>query len=132
MWAGFGVHMLIFTGAMNRISKDITDAARIDGCGWFRELCRITLPIIWETVSVMLIMNIAAVFISSGPILYFTNGGLHTRTDTISFWIFQRVREGQHKYNESAAVGLFYTIAALPLVIASRALLGRLNKDVTY
>ena len=129
-WAGLGINMLILLGAFGRIPESIIDAGKIDGCGWLRELWSITVPLIWETVQVMLLLNISSLFIASGPILLFTNGNEYTRTYTISFWMYIEVQKGNFYY--PAAVGLFFTVLALPLVFISRFILAKLNKGVTY
>lgn len=129
-WAGLGINMLILLGAFGRIPESIIDAGKIDGCGWLRELWSITVPLIWETVQVMLLFNISSLFIASGPILLFTNGNEYTRTYTISFWMYIEVQKGNFYY--PAAVGLFFTVLALPLVFISRFILAKLNKGVTY
>ena len=129
-WAGLGINMLILMGAFGRIPESIVDAGKIDGCGWLRELWSLTLPLIWETVQVMLILNISSIFIASGPILLFTNGNEYTKTYTISFWMYMEVQRGNFYY--PSAIGLFFTVLALPLVLVSRLLLAKLNKEVTF
>lgn len=130
MWAGFGVNMLIYVGAFSRIPDSIIDAATLDGCTWYREMWSITMPLIWETLQIMIVLNVAGVFTASGPILYFTNGNAYSKTYTISFWIYNEVQKGS--FNYPSAVGLFYTGCALPLVIITRYIANKLNKGVTF
>ena len=40
IWTGFGGNMLLFGGAMARVPIDVLEAARLEGCGPFRELGR--------------------------------------------------------------------------------------------
>ena len=129
-WAGLGINMLILLGAFGRIPDSVIDAGKIDGCGWLREIWSITVPLIWETVQVMLLLNISSLFIASGPILLFTNGNEYTKTYTISFWMYVEVQKGNFYY--PAAVGLFFTLLALPPVFISRFVLSKLNRGVAY
>lgn len=130
LWAGYGVNMLLYLGALGRIPDSVIDAGKIDGCGWVRELWSIVLPLIWETLSVMLILNVSTLFTATGPILLFTNGVEYNHTYTLSFWIYMKVDAGELHY--PSAVGLFYTVVAIPLVILSRWITNKLNKEVTY
>lgn len=128
-WAGFGTTLLIFVGAMNRIPGEVIDAGLIDGCGMGREFISIVTPMVWETLSTMLLLTSMSIFTASGPILYFTQGGFGT--STISFFIFYKTwKDGA--YNYASAVGFFFTVIALPLVALGRWLMNRKNADVTY
>lgn len=127
LWAGFGPQMLIFVGAMNRIPEEIIEAAKLDGCVGAREFARIVIPLVWETLATYLLLATAQVFMSTGPILFFTGGDCHTQT--LSFWIYQQVQGGF--YNYPAAVGLFFTVVALPIVFLMRYLLNKIE-TVTY
>lgn len=129
-WAGYGVNMLLYLGAFGRIPDAIIDAGKIDGCGWLRELWSIALPLIWETLAVMLILNVSTLFTATGPILLFTNGVEYNHTYTLSFWIYWEVTAGNLNY--PSAVGLFFTILAIPLVIVSRIITTKFNKGITY
>ena len=128
MLTGFGTTYLIFLGAMNRIPTEITESAQLDGCSSLREFFFIVIPLTWATFSTFLLMNIAMVFTSSGPILYFTNGAADT--STLGFWIFNQVRGDS--YNYPAAIGVFFTLIGLPILFGTRWLINRVDAGVTY
>lgn len=127
-WGGFGTSLLMFVGAMNRVPSEVLDAGLIDGCGMAREFFNIMIPLTWETLSTMLLLTSMSLFTATGPILYFTQGAYNT--ETISFWIFFKTMGGE--YNYPTAVGMFFTILALPLVAFGRWLMNRVNSDITY
>lgn len=127
-WGGFGTSLLMFVGAMNRVPSEVIDAGQIDGCGMGREFFNIVIPMTWETLSTMLLLTSMSIFTATGPILYFTSGDKDT--STLSFWIFYQTYNGT--YNYPTAVGMFFTIIALPLVAFGRWLMSRVNSDITY
>lgn len=127
-WVGFGTSLLMFVGAMNRVPEEILDAGLIDGCGMWKEFFKIMIPLTWETLSTMILLTTMSIFTATGPILYFTGG--QNDTNTLSFWIFNNTRNGI--YNYPSAVGLFFTIAALPIVVGCRWLMNKVNSDITY
>lgn len=129
-WAGYGVNMLIYLGAFGRIPDSVIDAGKIDGCGWLRELWSIALPLIWETLSVMLILNVGTLFTATGPILLFTNGVEYNHTYTLSFWMYMEVQSGRFYY--PSAIGIFFTLLAIPLVVLTRIIASKMNKGVMY
>ena len=128
LWTGFGVALLIFVGSMNRIPESIIESGQIDGAGMWREFFSLVLPLAWETLSTMLLLTFVCIFTASGPILYFTAGNYET--STISFWIFNSVLGGM--YNYPAAVGLFYTVVAIPFVWIVKFIMDKFNAQVTY
>lgn len=124
-WAGFGASLLIFVGAMNRIPTEIIDAGKIDGCNIRQEFFRIILPLVWDNLSTMLLLNLMAIFTATGPILYFTGGSYNTKT--LSFFIFWETYNGS--YNYPTAVGIFFTLVALPVVALGRWLMSRVSGE---
>ena len=131
LWAGYGVNMLIYLGAFGRIPDGVIDAGKIDGCSWVRELWSIALPMIWETFSVMLILNVSTLFTASGNILLFTNMAEDKHTYTLSFWIYVLAQDTT-EFGFASAMGIFYTIIAIPLVALSRIIVSKMNKGVSY
>lgn len=127
-WVGFGTSLLMFVGSMNRVPSEVLEAGLIDGCGMGREFFSIMIPLTWETLSTMLLLTTMSVFTASGPILYFSGG--QNNTNTLSFWIFNETRNGV--YNYPSAVGFFFTIVALPIVVGCRWLMNVLSPDVSY
>lgn len=126
IWTGFGTNMLLFGSAMTRIPVDMIESARLDGVGPFRELVSIILPLVWSSISTVIIVTCTSIFNSSGPILLFTNGS--QETTTISFWIFQQVYAngkvgGSGSYNLVSCAGLCFTLVGVPLILGIRKLL---------
>lgn len=123
IWTGFGGNMLLFGGAMARVPLDVLEAARLEGCGPFRELVQIILPLIWPTICTMLIFTFTGIVNSSGPILLFTNGDYETTT--INFWIFLKVYGQQGsgaggEFGIVSAAGLFFTVVTVPIILVVR------------
>lgn len=59
-WAGAGGWIVIMYGALNNISTEVMEAARIDGAGSVRLAWHIQIPMIRKWISYMAIMSIAA------------------------------------------------------------------------
>lgn len=134
-WGGFGTDLLIFVGAMNRVPEEVLDAGLIDGCGMLREFFSLIVPLVWETLSTMLMIQSMSLFTATGPILYFTPN--NPSTWTLQYYIFNSLYGtggggGVNEYNSIAAIGLFFTMIALPIVITGRWLMNRVNSNISY
>lgn len=133
IWFGLAGNMVLYMGALNRIPKDVLEYAKIDGVGWVRELTQIILPLLWPTVITLITIQFTGIFGASGPIFLFTQGKYHTYT--ISYWLFEKVYNmpvNSPSLNYGAAIGLFFTAIALPIVFSVRWGLGKLQEAVEY
>ena len=126
IWTGFAGYILLFSGGMSRIPTEVLESAKIDGCGPFRELVQIILPMMWPTVSTQIVLLFTGIFSASGPILLFTNG--NAETTTISFWIFkQMVGDALNSYNIVSATGLVFTLLGVPIILFIRWLMEKVS-----
>lgn len=124
IWIGWGGNMLLLGGALARVPIEILESARLDGIKPWQELVYMILPLIWSTLSTLLILNMTGLFIADGPILLFTRG--KANTSTIGYWIFHRVYEdGPGAYNSVAAAGLVFTVIGAPFILFTKWLIER-------
>ena len=112
IWSGFGVNIILFQGAMSRIPPEIIEAGKIDGVGMTRELFQIVTPLVWPTISTVVVLAFVGIFSSSGEILLFTKGLYDTYT--ISYWIFELVQgiKGTVNLEYASTVGIFFSSSA--------------------
>ena len=127
-WTGFGGSFILFSGAMSRISKEVVESAYLDGASMGTELFRITIPLCWPTISMLLLLNLAATFTASGPILLLTRG--QAETSTVAYWIFSGTMSNW--LNQPAALGLICTAVMFPIILLARWGLGKIYADVEF
>ncbi len=124
---GLGGNIVLLSGAMGHIDESIIEAGKIDGVNMFTEITRIVIPLVWPTLSTLLLFAFVGLFGSSGPILLFTQG--EWGTTTISYWIYERVYFGQ-TYNYPAAIGLVFTVIGAPITLTLRHFMNKKEVDV--
>ena len=116
--------MLLLGGALARVPIEILESARLDGIKPWQELVYMILPLIWSTLSTLLILNMTSLFLADGPILLFTMGKY--KTATIGYWIFDKVYYlGVGAYNSVSAAGLIFTIIGTPIILFVKYLIER-------
>lgn len=130
IWTGFGTNLILLGGAMNRIPEETIEASRLDGAGLFRELWQIILPMVWPTMTTLIVFTFVGIFTTSGPILLFTKGKWNTYT--ISYWIFEQVYANSGRPEYASAVGLVFTVVALPIVLGVKRLMERWQSAIEY
>lgn len=124
---GVGGNMILLLGAMSNISPEIFEAARLDGVGWVRELFQLIIPLIWPTLSVILLQLITALTQASGPVFLFTKG--KAGTTTLSYWLYARLLEGS-MLEVSAAIGWCCTMFTFPIALLAKRILNKIEDKI--
>ncbi len=117
LWQGIGWNSIIYMAALTSIDTQLYEAARIDGCGRFKQMWHITLPGIIPTMTILLILNIGGLLnANSDKILLLYQPLTYETGDVIGTFIYRRgIRGGDYSY--TTAVGLFQSIINFVLVI---------------
>ena len=126
---GVDTNVLLWLGTFKRVPQEVIESAMLDGATENQIFLRIITPMVSTTITTLLILGCTGIFMASGPILLYTNGG--AETTTLSFWIFQQTYTNQ-ELNYPAAVGIFFTFIGVPLVLFLNWLSGKVAKAVEY
>ncbi|MCF0108035.1 MAG: sugar ABC transporter permease, partial [Bacilli bacterium] len=132
IWTCVGINMIMFYGAMKRIPQEIFESAEIDGVGFFRQFTDIVVPLIWPTISTLIIFSLSGMFVSYGAVMILTPS--LKQASMIGWYIvhYTTATDNHASYNYPAAVGLIFTIVGLPFVLFVRWLLNKISANVEY
>jgi multiple sugar transport system permease protein len=115
IWQWTPFMFLILLAALSNVDKSLTDAAEIDGAGYWRTFFKIVLPAIWPVMAIAVLIrgtDLARIF---DVIWALTQGGPGTRTETISIYTYsQGFKQFETSYTAAIA---FLIIALLTIVI---------------
>jgi multiple sugar transport system permease protein len=113
-WKSFGYNMIIFLAALQTVPRELDEAARLDGAGWWLRLRHVILPAIGPSVLLVCVLTVAAMFQLFAEPYVMTQGGPAQSTVTILYFMYE---EGFKWWNlgSGAAVAflLFLCILAL-------------------
>ncbi|WP_409304618.1 ABC transporter permease subunit [Peribacillus sp. SCS-155] len=121
IWFGFPYWMVLMSGVMTSIDKELYEAAEVDGANGKQMFRKITLPIVLFSTAPLLIMSFAGNFNNFNMIYLMTQGGpvnpeyqYAGSTDILISWIYKMTLE-QRQYNMAAVVSIliFIIIAAI-------------------
>lgn len=122
-----GGNMILFLGSMTNISPEIFEAAKLDGVSWVRELFQIIVPLIWHTLSVMILQAIVGLTQASGPVFLLTEGAAGTYT--INYWLYEQLLNGRN-LEVSAAIGWLCTAITFPIALIAKHYLDKADKAI--
>ena len=105
VWMGVGFDFLLFQSALRGIPAHITEAAELDGAGFFTRVFKIQLPMISSTIFYVLCTNTVLAMMTSGPMIIITQGGPSRSTTTLMHMMFAS-GYGSSNYSLAAVVSL--------------------------
>ncbi|MDB5079293.1 MAG: Sugar transporter permease [Chloroflexi bacterium] len=111
VWQHLGFTLIVFTGGLGNMSKDVQEAADVDGASGLRRLWHITLPMLSPTILFAAVVGvISALQIFDQPYVL-TRGGPGDSSRTVVMVIFEAAFKNlQIGYGSAIAVILFLVI----------------------
>lgn len=129
IWASFGTQILIYTSAMSKIDNSIVESGKIDGMNNFQEFWYITLPSIFPTITIFLVVGVAGLFTSQAGLFSFYGATARPDLQTIGYVFFVKIFKNTEssfaQYPYAAAAGLLFTMVAAPATLLAKYLLER-------
>jgi multiple sugar transport system permease protein len=116
-WAGAGGWIIIIYGALNTISSDVMEAARIDGAGPLKTAWYIQIPLMRKWIVYMAIVSIAAgsqLFVEP-RVLSQASRGVVPKDYSLNQLAYQFAFGTQADYNGSAAISILLLIVSAGL-----------------
>lgn len=136
VWLSFPGDLIIWGGTFARIPSDVLEAGKIDGTSWWTEFTKITVPMVWPTVALQMVLKFCAIFGASGAVFLLTKGDYGTMT--LSSWMYLQLynQSGNvytsNVYNYLSAVGLIMTVIAVAISLVVRKITDKFFNDVEF
>jgi len=90
VWKSFGYSMLIFLAALQTVPRELEEAARIDGAGWWSRLLHVTLPAIAPAAGLVAVLAVVSMFQLFAEPYVMTEGGPAQSTITVLYLMFEQ------------------------------------------
>ncbi len=127
VWIGVPMVTLYLLAAMQSISKDLYEAAWVDGASRLYRFRRITLPLIIPSIATMALLSAIATFNSFDIIWILTEGGPRGATTTMIIDTY-KTAISRFKYGEGAARTVMIVVFLGSFMLVYFMLLSRLAK----
>lgn len=117
LWQNMGWNAAIYISALSAIDTSLYEAADIDGANRWQQLWRITIPSIWPTIIIQLILKIGHIMsVGYEKVLLMqetTNLGV---SQIISTFVYEKGIQAQ-QYDYATAIGLFNSVVNLIVLL---------------
>jgi ABC-type sugar transport system permease subunit len=115
LWCWTGLYLIMFLANMQKIEKDVIEAARIDGAGEGQVLGRIVLPSLSGVIVNAIILCIAGSLNSFSLIWAMTGGGPMNVTEVLSIYMY-RTAVMSVNYPLSNAIAMAIVVFSMVLI----------------
>jgi raffinose/stachyose/melibiose transport system permease protein len=116
-WQSIGYVMVLFIVAMQRIPRELYEAAYIDGASRVQAFRRITVPLVREMTLLATIITIAGAFLVMNEVWVMTAGGPNNSSHTLASWLYKSAFfNDQMGYAAAIAVVIFVITMAASIV----------------
>ena len=124
-WKQLGFFILLYLAALQGVSKDLYEAAAVDGAGRFRSFMSVTVPGVRPaTTLVVILATITGANLFTEPYLLTNGGGPDGASSSPVFVMYQKGIE-QGNPDVASAIGVILVICVLLISLVNRKLLER-------
>lgn len=123
LWRNVPFYAISFMAAMQSISNDVYEAARIDGASSWRQFFHITLPNLRYIILVMVVLHVTFTFNNFDFVYLSTGGGPVNATEVLPTYIYKQAWNG-YALGYASAGGVIMLIVLVLLVFGCRKLIG--------
>ena len=114
VWRLTPLAAVIMVAGLVAIPRDLDEAARVDGAGFWRRMFEVTIPLTLPVIAVAALFGAIFTFTDMAVVDVLTNGGPNNATQVLTSWAFFRGIDGGD-VGQGAAIALFL----FPLLLAA-------------
>lgn len=115
IWMSMGFAVVVLSAALKSIPMDINEAAMIDGANAWQVFSRITVPLMWPTITVIATLTMMGVIKIFDIVIVMTGGGPAGSTEVLATRMyteaFKNVNTGY-----GSAIAVILLVAVLPVM----------------
>lgn len=123
IWQYVGYYLIILMSAVGSIPKDIFEVAEIDGADGWKRSVYITIPMIWDSLKICVMICVSGSFKAFDHIMIMTGGGPGRATSVLTLYNYN-VSFTSMKLGYGCAMAVVILLFSLVLTVGVKALMG--------
>lgn len=131
VWKTLGYGAILYLAAITGIDPEMYEAAEIDGANVFQRIRRITLPQLYPTLIILVLLAVGNIFRGDFGMFYNlvgNNGLLFSATDVIDTFVF-RMLTTSNEIGMSAAAGFYQSVLGFATILFANWAVRRYDRD---
>lgn len=129
-WKNVGYLSIIYFASIIGIDKEYYEAATIDGASKWKQMTRITIPLILPVITTMTLLAVSGILRSDFGLFYqvpMNTGALIPTTNTIDTFVYRAMIQSGD-IGMSTAAGFYQSVVCFVLILVANAAVRRMNK----
>lgn len=128
-WKSLGWNAIIYIAAIAGIDAELYDAAHVDGASRFQTIMHVTVPGLYSTFFVLLLLQISNI-LSNGFDQYFVfyNPLTADKLEVLDYYVY-KIGVLTNNYPQSIALGMFKTVISVTLLFGANKLSKKLRGE---
>lgn len=111
LWHGVATWVIMLISGLDRIPPELMEASRLDGASELTVFFRVTLPLLWEVLSSLIVMNFIGCMQQFPVVFAMTLGGPYGSTELMGTYLYKIAFEGrQFSYGSAMAIVMLVII----------------------
>ncbi|MNC31013.1 putative multiple-sugar transport system permease YteP [compost metagenome] len=130
-WKTLGYGTIMYLAAITSIDTEMYEAAEIDGANIFQRIMKITIPNLFPTVIILVLLAIGNIFRGDFGMFYNmvgNNGLLFSSTDVIDTFVFRSLTTS-NEIGMSAAAGFYQSLLGFVTIMLANYAVRKYDKD---
>lgn len=131
VWKMSGYNTLLYLASVVGIDTSLYEAAEIDGCSKFKQICYITLPLLKPTMITLSLLMVGRIFYSDFGLFYqvpMDSGALYDVTNTIDTYVYRGLMSIGN-IGMSAAAAFYQSIVGFIVVLSANAVVRKIDRS---
>ena len=132
IWQTIGWGSIVYLAALTSIDMELYEAAKIDGAGRFKQTLHITLPCLFPTIIIMLILRLGNVMnVGFEKVMLLYNPLTYVKADVISTYTYRVGMMGMD-YGFASAIDIFNSVINCLLLVSANKLSKKMAGNSIY
>jgi ABC-type sugar transport system permease subunit len=127
-WKNVGYYMMIYLAGLQNISREIYEAAHLDGTGWWRRLWGVIFPLVGPTTLFVLVIAVIQSFRVFDQVYLMTQGGPGDSSNVLVYFIY----ENAFKYWDIGTASALTVMLGVMLILMVMIIFGYSNRRIHY
>lgn len=131
-WKSIGYGMIVYLATITALDKEVYEAALLDGASKWKQITRITIPMMKTVIVLMFILNVGRIFYSDFGLFYQVPRDSNTLVNTVStldVFVYKQLMSPTSPIGMTAAAALFQSATAFVLTLLANKLVSRIDPE---
>ncbi len=108
IWIHIGFNFMLLLSAVRNVPDELIEAADLEGCGYWRKVFHIVIPITSPTIFFVFCTQMVAGIMMNAPTMILTKGGPVNTTSTMIYYVYTTgFRSGNYALGSTASIVTF-------------------------